>query len=659
MLAQKKLDAYLFLIETEDDLNRLQLFFDKISPQTPLGLDTETTGVDYLKDSIVGFCLSIYHKGKYKGWYLPVRHFTETNLPLLQTLKFIDTLCHKHPLYLFNRPFDFFFLEKEGIDLSKVISHDVQIMVWEATSEGMPSLKGSYKTFLKKEVPTFIQTVTASTGKVDYNFGNTDPRTSFTYAAYDPVATLELGEHMMRKFSYIKKIYPLDNRASEVIRNQSKIDVKIDFNSVLPFKEEVEHKLRNVRRQMFEITGYQFNPNSNREKAEALSRFVTLTDKTSSGAFSVKSEVLEKIDHPLARLLVEYAKLQKFISSYITPLESVQKFKSSTKFKWNTVAAPTARLASGGAKGNSYYIDYNIQSIPKQNEILYVHPHPHLGLQLTPSSEGALGECEVKSGFRRVFTAPEGYAFMTFDYSGQEVRLMANMAKEHVWADAFNNSEDVHMKVAELAFNERSKVARSHAKAVTFGLAYGMSTQSLAKRLNVSLARATEIVSQYFSALTNFKKWIANQHLIARKNYIIFDYYGRPRNLEPYYNTSDPHKVAFGDRSSVNSVIQSAGADILRIKLCQLFDYWHSDKDFHDNVIIPYSVYDEINFYVKYEYIGEAYRIIPQIMREEHSNWLCPLIVEGGIGTSWGTCIDNPTIENGKITNSLNIKWYE
>ena len=115
-----------------------------------------------------------------------------------------------------------------------------------------------------------------------------------------PIATLELGETVSRKCAYIKKIYPLDNKVSEVVRNQSKIDVVIDYEEVARFSDTITIKIRELKAEIYNYVGYQFNLNSNREKAEALSRFVTLTEKTNSGAFSVKSESLSRLGHPFS-----------------------------------------------------------------------------------------------------------------------------------------------------------------------------------------------------------------------------------------------------------------------------------------------------------------------------------------------------------------------
>ena len=134
------------------------------------------------------------------------------------------------------------------------------------------------------------------------------------------------------------------------------------------------------------------------------------------------------------------------------------------------------------------------------------------------------------------------------------------------------------------------------------------------------------------------------QKIETRKKGIAFTYFGRPRNLQMYYNTSDPKKVSFADRSAVNTVVQGCGADVLRKKYCELDTLLKTDKEFSDNVILSFSVYDEINFYVKFDYIETAYHRIVDIMKEQQPDWVVPLVVEGSVGLNWGRPDSKPSV---------------
>ena len=165
------------------------------------------------------------------------------------------------------------------------------------------------------------------------------------------------------------------------------------------------------------------------------------------------------------------------------------------------------------------------------------------------------------------------------------------------------------------------------------------------------------IVDAYFGALKNINRWIKHIKSEARKKGIVYTLFGRPRVLEEYYNTSDPKKVAFGDRSAVNSPVQGTGADVLRMTIINLYN-WIRDNNLEDAVMMCNTVYDEVNFYVRYDHIGKVVKEVPEVMRVKIPNGV-DFTVEPGLGTSWGTIIDNPIIKENKIYDSPAIKWYE
>lgn len=378
----------LHLIESSQEM---QTLFDEFNPKVLVGLDTETTGLDYNKDSVVGVCVSGgkgYSPGAYDGYYIPIAHSNyPNNIPTQLVVDFVNKLFESYKIFLFNRSFDFYMLERMGCNVPHPgQTHDVQIIAHLVTNESYPSLKDFVKRYLKWDVLEF-----SSTGSVDHNFGTTDPRSSYLYAAADPLNTVLLGRKLWADFPYVHKIYKIDNSASEAVRLFEKNSFLYLDNSMISAKDdELCAQLKSLEFEIYAIAGYRFKINSNRDKAEALSRFVTLTSKTSSGSFKVDSETLERIDHPLAKLLVKYAEVQKARSSYTEKMKSFP--QSGWRAHYSTVNVATGRLSSGSQKGNSYFANINAQNLPKEEVMKFLQRTDYLGYEAKPYDAMLIGK---------------------------------------------------------------------------------------------------------------------------------------------------------------------------------------------------------------------------------------------------------------------------
>lgn len=405
---------HIHLIETEEDYQLLKSLIENPHNKT-IGYDTETTGLDYIHDHIVGFCFGV--GSPIEGYYLPVRHVIGNNFPVEYGLDLVrHCLESKKTLLMFNKVFDITMTEKEGVYFpfhAKIM--DVQIMAHLVMQEKFPSLKKFAQKYLKYKVVEFSEAAKDSEEEKNYNAGDTNPEQFYLYSAADPVYTVDLGRFLWKEYPYIRKIFPIDNIAAEAVRRFSKNVIHLDYSVIRRELEHEEALLREDKLRCFQIAGYEFNPGSNRDKAEALSRFVVLSKKTKSGkSFQVNDEILESIDHPLAEALATFSKRRKYISSYLTPLLATE--GTPVRIHYGMVAAPTARMASGTYRGNSFYSPLNIMSIPKVSKKRYIHPDPVLGYILNDNPEGAIGQQKTKAGLRDAFVAPEGYVVVTADF---------------------------------------------------------------------------------------------------------------------------------------------------------------------------------------------------------------------------------------------------
>lgn len=325
------------------------------------GLDTETSSLEYKADQIAGVCVSggvDYSPQGYAGYYIPLRHIGYgANLPVDVVMEFVQWLIDNFQTVLFNRNFDTSMLEYDGVKIPFVGGmHDAQIMAYSVFNEAYPSLKDYSRRFLKWDMIDF-----AENKAKDHNFKTTDPTVSYIYAAGDPIATVFLARKLWSTYPYIRKIYKIDNYCLEAVRRLCQNELTLDYDFLETLRDETERHLAEIRTKIYSMSGvYGFNIDSSREKADVLSRFVTLTEKTKSGKFKTDEEALRRLNHPIANLMIDYAQTRVFLKSFVAKMCT---YKGRTvRANYNTVNVPSGRLSSGASEGNPYFVPQNLQN---------------------------------------------------------------------------------------------------------------------------------------------------------------------------------------------------------------------------------------------------------------------------------------------------------
>lgn len=325
------------------------------------GLDTETSSLEYKADQIAGVCVSggvDYSPQGYAGYYIPLRHIGYgANLPVDVVMEFVQWLIDNFQTVLFNRNFDTSMLEYDGVKIPFVGGmHDAQIMAYSVFNEAYPSLKDYSRRFLKWDMIDF-----AENKAKDHNFKTTDPTVSYIYAAGDPIATVFLARKLWSTYPYIRKIYKIDNYCLEAVRRLCQNELTLDYDFLEALRDETERHLAEIRTKIYSMSGvYGFNIDSSREKADVLSRFVTLTEKTKSGKFKTDEEALRRLNHPIANLMIDYAQTRVFLKSFVAKMCT---YKGRViRANYNTVNVPSGRLSSGASEGNPYFVPQNLQN---------------------------------------------------------------------------------------------------------------------------------------------------------------------------------------------------------------------------------------------------------------------------------------------------------
>lgn len=326
------------------------------------GCDSETTGLSFVRDRVVGVCIATgktYSKDDYCGYYIPIRHVGyHANLPVDLVIAFVQYVVDNYMTMWWNRSFDFSMLELDGFKAPFVgKTHDVQFMAHEIFNERYPKLKVFAKRLFGFKTIDF-----EDNNAVNGNFGSLDPEVSFIYAAADPLITTLCGLRIWSDYPHIRQIYPLDNESGEAVRRLAKADILLDYDFLDQEVIRTSARMEDVRQRIYQLVGYVFNISSEDDKADALSRFVTLTVRTKSGKFKTDKNVLATIDHPLAKLMLEYNALSTYLKSFVSKMASWRHRQIPVHINYNLVVALTGRMSSSGSEGNDFYVPFNGQN---------------------------------------------------------------------------------------------------------------------------------------------------------------------------------------------------------------------------------------------------------------------------------------------------------
>ena len=500
------------LIESVEEIRALK---EKFSPKVMCGVDCETAGLEFKPEQIAGVCLSggsDYSTKGYAGYYLPIRHIGYNNLPIHEVMELTQWVIDNRQTVFHNRNFDASMLEYDGIKIPFVGGmHDSQIMCYLVFNEPYPALKDYAKRFLKWQVIDFSENEAE-----EHNFKTTDPTITFKYAGADPVITVMLARKMWNDYPYIRKIYKIDNFTLEAVRLLAQNEVTLDYEYLDALKEETQRKLKELQTRIYSLSGvYGFNIDSAKDKVDILSRFCTLTEKTKSGKFKTDEDALMKLNHPIAKLMVEYTQTRVFLKSFIEKMASFR--GRPVRINYNTVNVPSGRLSSGASKGNPYYVNINGQNIPKEEEKLYLHHHPVIGYVLKSEEEGCVRlkdgnpvKVKTKTGLHKAFIPHDpDWFLMTSDYCSQEMALAANFSREPNLVEPLLEGKDIHNHVAKAMFGFEDPNHRTRVKVLNFACMYGAEGPTIANRLGIPVDEGKSLFAKYKATMSKLYAWKA------------------------------------------------------------------------------------------------------------------------------------------------------
>lgn len=389
---------------------------------------------------------------------------------------------------------------------------------------------------------------------------------------------------------------------TEVLASMEYCGFAVDAAGIRQFGEQLQAQIELLRQQMFDIAGYEFNPNSTNDLSEILFNKLGLPakKKTKSG-YSTNAEVLESLKnyHPFVQILLEYRKLSKLNSTYVVGLLKVIDPDGRVRSTFNQTETRTGRISS---------TEPNMQNIPIRTE---------LGSQM-----------------RKFFIAKDGYTLLDADYSQIELRILAHISQDKNMIEAFRNGADIHTITASQIFGIPQDIlpasVRSRAKAINFGIVYGISAFSLSQDIGVSVKEAGEYIKNYLTTYSGVDRFMKHAVEEAKETGYAKTIYGRKREIAEL-KASNHNLRSFGERVAMNAPIQGSAADIIKIAMNRVYRRLR-EENIDGRLIL--QVHDELLIEVSHQDAPRAKNILKEEM--EHAATLSvPLVVDIAEGKSW------------------------
>tara|TARA_B100001113_G_scaffold114276_2_gene93022 strand:- start:2561 stop:5245 length:2685 start_codon:yes stop_codon:yes gene_type:complete len=600
----KKVNSSYMCISSEDQLKKI---VKEASKAKTIAIDTETTGLDYMDTDLVGISLS-YKAGE--AYYIPIKHLDDTVNQLHQDLV-LDILrpileTSKNKIIGQNIKFDRNVLAKYGISISS-IKNDTMMMSYvldaSATRHNLDALSSYY---LNYKTSTFEDV--AGKGVKQVTFDQVPINEATHYAAEDADITLRLYEELNPKLETedsLKKLneeieIPLIEVLSEMEQNGAILNSKILKSQ----SKDLENRIKKLEKKAYDIAGEEFNLGSTKQLREIFFEKLKyrVIKKTPGGQPSTDEKVLAELaeEYELPKVLLEHRTLSKLKSTYTDKLPgqiSASTGKVHTSF--HQAVTTTGRLSSS---------DPNLQNIPIRTE------------------DGRR--------IRQAFEPSKGHRFISADYSQIELRIMAHVSKDIGLLQAFQEGEDVHSKTASEVFgvdiDNVTADLRRNAKAINFGLIYGISAFGLGKQLGISRNLAAEYMAMYFEKYPGVKEYMESTKEFASQNGYVETLFGRRLYLRDI-NASNAMRRQASERAAINAPVQGTAADIMKIAMIKTHKAIKTEK-IEAKLIL--QVHDELILDTPKKEIDSVIAILTDSMMGA-ANLDVPLEIDVGIGDNW------------------------
>jgi len=537
--------SYMIEVKLIDTAQKLASLKQALDASSLIAFDTETTALDPLQAELVGLSLAVKEG---EGYYIPLGHKGEQ--PQLKVSEVIEALTPAltNPSIEkagHNIKYDALVLARYGLRVSP-LSFDTMIAEWltnpASRDLGLKDLAGTLLGIRMTRIEELI-----GRGKNQLTMDEVPIAAAAPYAAADAEVTLRLIpllKEKMQKTNSTGIFNTIEMPLVPVLLKMEQEGISLDIDFFKRFSAEIGERLRLIEDEVHQAVGHAFNLNSSQQLSKVLFEDLKLeppdrNKRTSSGHFSTSAAVLDELkgQHVVVDLLLEYRELSKLKSTYLDALpQQINPRDNRVHTSFNQTGSVTGRLASS---------DPNLQNIPTRTET---------GRQV-----------------RLGFIAAPGHRLLSVDYSQIELRIVAHMSGDEAMLKAFRDGQDIHATTAaaiyDLPLEQVTKEQRRHAKAINFGLIYGMSAFGLSRSTDLTLGEAENFVRDYFEHFPVVKKYLDNIRVLAARQGYVETMLGRRRYFP---NLANPVNVMMRnreEREAINAPIQGTAADIMKIAM--------------------------------------------------------------------------------------------
>ena len=586
---------------------RLDAWIDRLRDAALIAFDTETSSLDPMRAELVGVSFAVEPK---HAAYVPLAHDypgVPAQLPRETVLAALKPILEdpSRPKLGQNLKYDINVLSNHGITL-RGLAHDTMLESYVLASTQRHDMDTLAKRHLGYD--TLHYEDVAGKGAKQIPFSQVDLDTACRYSAEDADITLRLHETLWPRFAgepRLREVYErIEIALAPVLARMEQRGVRIDTAALKRQSHELALRMHELTTQAHAVAGHAFSLDSTRQLAAILFEELGLPAlvKTPGGQPSTNEEALEAIAdrHELPRLILEYRGLAKLRSTYTEKLaDSVNPRTGRVHTCYGQAIAATGRLSSS---------DPNLQNIPIRTE------------------EGRR--------IRQAFIAPDGWKIVAADYSQIELRIMAHLSGDAGLLSAFHGNQDVHRATAAEVFglplDQVDPNQRRAAKAINFGLMYGMSAFGLARQLGVGRGEAQDYMARYFSRYPGVREFMDRVREQAHRDGYVETVFGRRLHLD-YIHSRNQAQRAGAERAAINAPMQGTAADIIKRAMISVDD-WLTRQ--HERARMLMQVHDELVLEVREDAVDEIVTGLRERMAKA-AELSVPLVVDVGVGANW------------------------